>query len=173
MRLPDLFILILCCLFWAGNFVISAWILSDHDVPPFLFAFSRGLLILLFMLPWLFKPLPADFLKLLVICILVSPLHLTFLYWGLQTASASASSLANQVLIPLTTLFSVLLLGEKIGLIRSAGIIGGMIGVGLMIYDPVETVWDIGLVHILIATVSMAFGTVLIKKSLRSAGGIM
>ena len=91
-------------------------------------------------------------------------MHLGFLYTGLQTASASGSSIVAQMLIPFATILSVIFLREKIGWVRSLGIIGAFIGTMIMIYEPGALSFDIGLVYIVIAYFSLAVGSILMKK---------
>ena len=55
-------------------------------------------------------------------------------------------------------------LKEYIGLKRSLAIVGALIGVIIMIYEPGALDFDIGLIYILGAYVSLAVGTVAIRK---------
>lgn len=99
----------------------------------------------------------------MAVCACVGPIHLGFLYTGLQTASASGSSIVAQMLIPFATILSVIFLREKIGWIRGLGIIGALIGTLIMIYEPGALSFDIGLVYIVIAYFSLAVGSILMK----------
>ena len=163
MRAFDLVILILCNVFWGANFVVSAWALGNNPVPPFLLAATRASLVLLIMWPFLLKTRPERFGRLLIVCACVGPIHLGFLYTGLQTASASASSVIAQLLIPFAAILSVLFLGEKIGRIRLLGIFGALIGTTIMIYEPGALSFDIGLIYILMAYLALAVGSVVMK----------
>lgn len=154
----------LCCLGWGGNFVVTAWALGGTSIPPFMLAGTRAMLVLLVMGYFLFRPLPKDFLRLLFVCICVGPLHLGFLYTGLQTATASGSSIISQSLIPMATLLSVIWLKENVGWRRSLAIVGALIGVCVMIYEPGAFSLDVGMLYILAAYVAMAFGTVAIRR---------
>ena len=163
MRAFDLFILLMCCVFWGGNFVVSAWAVGNNPVPPFMLAATRAAIVLLIMFPFLFRKTPEHFLRLLVVCACVGPIHLAFLYTGLQTATASASSIIAQTLIPLAAIMSVVFLGERIGKIRLFGITGAMIGTLIMIYEPGAVRFDIGLVYIFFAYIALAVGSVVMK----------
>lgn len=154
----------LCCLFWGGNFVVGAWALGNNPVPPFMLAAVRAGIVLIFMGVFLFRPLPEKFGLLLVVCACVGALHLGFLYTGLQTASASGASILSQMLIPLATLMSVFFLKEKIGLIRTGAIVTAFIGVCVMVYEPGGLSFDFSLVLIFCAYVSLALGSVLMRK---------
>ncbi|CAM3629985.1 EamA-like transporter family protein [Litorimonas haliclonae] len=153
-----------CCLFWGGNFVVGAWALGNNPVPPFMLAAVRAAIVLVFMGVFLFKPLPEKFGLLLIVGLCVGAIHLGFLYTGLQTASASGTSILSQTMIPLATLMSVFFLKEKIGRIRTGAIVAAFIGVCIMVYEPGGLSLDINLVYIFIAYVSLALGSVLMRK---------
>lgn len=163
MKASDFFIFMLCCLGWGGNFVVTAWVVGDNPVPPFLFALTRAVIVLLIMGVFLFRPLPKSFGRLLLICFFVGPLHLGLLYSGLQTASASASSIMSQALIPVSTILSVIFLKERIGWIRSLAIAISFIGVIIMVYEPGALTVDRGLILLLCAFSVMAVGSILMR----------
>jgi len=154
----------LCCLFWGGNFVVGAWALGNNPVPPFMLAAVRAAVVLIFMGVFLFKPLPEKFGLLLIVGLCVGAVHLGFLYTGLQTASASGTSILSQMMIPLATLMSVFFLKEKIGRIRTGAIVAAFIGVCIMVYEPGGLSLNLSLVYILCAYVSLALGSVLMRK---------
>ena len=164
MRATDFLLLMLCCLCWAGNLAINAWALGANPVPPFMLAFIRSAIVLIFMSPFLFIKPPKHWVRLLVVCACSGPLHLAFLYTGLQTASASGSSIVAQMLIPFATILSVIFLDEKIGWVRGLGILGAFIGTIIMIYEPGALSLDIGLFYIVIAYFSLAIASVVMKK---------
>lgn len=161
----------ICCLGWAGNFVVSAWVLGGQNalfpnavaIPPFMLAATRALIVLLFMFPFLRLKRPEKWARLLLVCACVGPIHLGFLYTGLITASASGSSIISQMMIPFATILSVLFLKERIGWKRMMGIIGAFIGTIIMIYEPGALTFDIGLLYVIAAYFSLAVGSVLMK----------
>ncbi|WP_267879450.1 DMT family transporter [Hellea balneolensis] len=153
----------LCCLCWAGNFIVSSWAVGAHPVPPFMLAFIRAAIVMLFMSPFLFMKWPTQWWRLAIVCACVGPIHLAFLYTGLQTAPASGSSIVSQMLIPLATILSVIFLRETIGWVRGLGIIGAFIGTIIMIYEPSALSFDVGLIYILCAYLSLAVGSVMMK----------
>lgn len=159
----DFTIFMLCCLGWGGNFVMTAWVVGANPVPPFMLAIFRSAIVLLMMGYFLFRPLPKQFLRLLLVAACVGPLHLGFLYTGLQTAPASASSVLSQALIPMSTVLSVLFLKEKIGWVRSIAIAISLVGVLIMVYEPGALALDRGMVLLLCAYVAMAIGSVLMR----------
>lgn len=162
MRPLDFITLCLCCLIWGGNFVLSKWMLSDLALPPFFFAAVRFALVAILMSPFLF-PIPKHFLKLCLAGLCVGALHLGFLYTGLQTAPAGSASIVSQMLIPFAAILSLIFLHEKIGLRRGLGIGGALVGVFILIYDPNDLSFDIGLIYVALAFLVMAVGSILIK----------
>ena len=164
MKLSDFFIMMACCLAWGGNFVVSAWALGNYPVPPFMLAALRAALVLLLMGWVLFQTRPEKLPLLLVVCACVGPIHLGFLYTGLQTASASGSSIISQILIPFATVLSIVFLGERVGWRRILAIIGAIIGVVVMVYEPGALRFDIGLIYIIGAYFALAVGSVVMKR---------
>jgi len=163
MKLRDFIVLMICCVAWGGNFVVSAWALGSNPVPPFMLAATRAVAVLAVMGYFLFKPLPKKFGLLLIVCSLVGPVHLGFLYTGLQTASATGSSIVAQFLIPMSTILSIIFLKEKIGWVRGGAIFGAFIGVIIMVYDPTSFSLEIGLIYILGAYLALAIASIIMK----------
>ncbi len=163
MKTSDFLIMMACCLAWATNFVLSAWVLGQYTVPPFMLAALRAAIVLLLMGWVLTKPRPKKFGLLLIVCACVGPLHLGFLYTGLQTASASGSSIVSQIMIPFATILSVLFLRERVGWRRILAIVGAVIGVLMMVYEPGALSFDIGLIYIILAYLFLAIGSVVMK----------
>lgn len=159
----DFIILMLCCLGWGGNFVLSAWIVGANPVPPFMLALFRAAFVLIVMGVFLFRPLPQRFGRLLIVCLCVGPLHLGLLYSGLQTAPASASSIISQSLIPMSTILSVLFLKERIGWVRSSAIGVSFLGVMIMVYEPGALSMDRGMILLLFSYLALAVGSVMMR----------
>lgn len=164
MILRDFLILAAVCFGYGLNFVVGAWAVGQQGVPPFMLGGLRAIVVLVVMAPFLFKPRPEKFGLLLLVCICVGPLHLGFLYTGLITASASASGIVSQTLIPFATILSMIFLKETVGWRRGLGIVGAFIGVIIMIYRPGEFTFDIGLVYVILAYLALAIGSVIMKR---------
>ena len=164
MRAFDFAVIMVCCPAWAANFVVSAWAVGSNPVPPFMLAAVRAMIVLLVMGIYLLKPRPEKFGLLLIVCACVGPIHLGFLYTGLQTASASGSSIVSQMLIPFATILSMVFLKEKVGWVRGLAIIGAFMGVMVMIYEPGGLKPDIGLLLIMAAYFSLAVGSIVMKR---------
>ncbi|MEP3653600.1 MAG: DMT family transporter [Litorimonas sp.] len=163
MRAFDFWIMMLCCLGWGTNFVVSTWALGGTSVPPFMLAATRALLVLLMMGVFLFRPLPDKFLRLIFVSLCVGALHLGFLYTGFQTAPASGSSIISQAVIPIATVVSFFWLKETVSVSQGIAIIGAMIGVVIMVYEPGALRLDVGLMYVLAAYFVLAVGSVAVR----------
>jgi O-acetylserine/cysteine efflux transporter len=163
MRAFDFWILMICCLGWGGNFVVSAWALGGSSVPPFLLAATRATLVLVIMGVFLFRPLPKQFGRLLIVSLCVGALHLAFLYTGLQTAPASGASIVSQSLIPLAAILSVVFLKEHLPWTQALAIAGAFVGVIVMVWQPGAMGLDIGLLYIFAAYLVLAIGSVIMR----------
>lgn len=103
-------LLSLCALFWAGNFVLGR---AMHElIPPIGLAFWRWALASALVLPFVWRPLRAQWpllrahwQRMLVLAVLGVSGFNTFVYLGLQTTSAT-----NSVLIQSTMPVQILLL---------------------------------------------------------------
>lgn len=164
MRVFDFWIMMLCCLCWGGNFVMTSWALSQSAVQPFMLASFRAFLVLTVMGVFLFRPLPKQFPRLLFVCFFAGPMHLGLLYTGLQTAPASGSSIISQAMIPMATLLSIVWLKEKVDWRSGSAIAGALVGVTIMIYEPGALSFDVGLLYVLGAYGALAVGTVAIRR---------
>ena len=163
MPFRDVAILMLCCVCWAGNFTLIAWAAGDNDVPPLLLAAVRALIVVAIMSPFLLKPRPELFSRMLLVAFFIGPLHLAFLYTGLTTASASGGAIVSQMLIPMSTILAILFLKERIGWIRSTAIVGAFAGTMVMLWQPGALGLDIGLLVILVAYLWIAIGSVIMR----------
>ena len=159
----DILILMLCCVGWAGNFLIIAWAAGANGVPPLMMAAVRAALVVAIMSPFLFRARPPNFARMMAVCFFVGPLHLAFLYTGLQTASGAGGAIVSQMLIPMATVLSVVFLKERIGWRRSLAIAGAFAGTMVMLWEPGALSPDVGLTLILMAYVSMAVGSVMMR----------
>ncbi len=129
MPLRAFLLLTAICFVWALNVVVSRLVVEGLEVPPLAYAAMRSLLVLLALLRWL-RPLPASLPKVLLVTFAVSGGSFALLFVGLQDATPSASAVVNLSGAPLTVLFAIVILGERIGWRRGVGIGLTFAGVG-------------------------------------------
>lgn len=128
-------LLILCTLFWSGNFILGRFVSSDIQAVEL--AFFRWFFVVLLTLPLLFK---IDIKKVIKIFkmnfILISFLSLlgitlfnTLVYIALHTTTATNALLINSIIPILILIFSFLILKTKITKLQTVGILLSTFGV--------------------------------------------
>ena len=130
------FLLILAiCAAWGGNFLASAVALKQ--IPPFAFTALRLGVVLACLLPWL-KPIPrGQRARVVAIALLNGALHFGLNFVALRVAGdISSVAIALQSYIPMSALFAVWFLGERIGWRTGAGIAVAFAGVMVLGFDP-------------------------------------
>jgi O-acetylserine/cysteine efflux transporter len=163
-RLPTrhFLLLLLICLAWGGNFLTSA--LALRELPPFLFTALRLGLVALCLLPFLRRPAPGQWPRLVAVALLNGALHFGLSFWALRLAGNLASpAILMQSYIPMSTLLAVWLLGERIGWKTSAGIAVSFAGVLVLGFDPVVLQAPLSMWLMLAAAALIAVGTVLMR----------
>lgn len=162
-NLRDFILLTLICLIWAASNVLSKIVVGDWQVPPLFFAAIRFALVLAVTLPWL-RPVPRPVWRIVLIGILMGAGNFALLFIGLQTASPSAAAVVIQAGVPITTLLSIVLLGERIHWRRALGIALTLVGVLVVVWRP-GLALSAGLVFVLGAAFSGSLGAVLMKQT--------
>lgn len=163
MPLPHFFLLLMVCFIWAGNFIISAW--AVQYMEPITYTMVRFLLVFLMIFPLLRRPAPGQWLGLIITCWCVGALHFAFLFMALgRSSDVSSVALLMQVYIPISTVFAVLFLGERIGWRTSSGIALSFGGVLVMGFDPVSLAQLDVLALVLASAVSLGAGTILMRR---------
>ena len=170
--LPHL-LLVLTTLFWSGNFVVARAV--HLSIPPLSLSFSRWLLALLILLPWVWKPLRQDWpiirrhWSLLLLLALLSVVSFnTCVYFGLQHTSATNGTLL-QAVIPVAVMgLSALLLSVRIQAQQWLGVAISILGVAWVVSrgQPVALfglTFNQGDLWILAAVLSWALYTVALK----------
>lgn len=151
------------CLIWALNTIISKVMISDYHIPPLFFGAARFLVVAIVVSPWLL-PAPRPLWRLLVIgvCMGAGTFALTFI--GLQTASPSTAAIVAQIGLPITTLLSVVVLGETIHWRRGLGIALSFVGVLIVMWHPGEMAVSVGLLWCAAGAVAGSVAAVMMKQ---------
>src|SRR4051794_23564759 len=127
MSLKDLGLLVLVCAIWASNNIISKLVVAHWGVPPLFYAAVRFAIVALVTFRWLL-PAPRPLWRVIVVAILMGGGNFALTFMGLKTASPSAAAIVQQLGVPITTLMSVMMLGEVIHWRRGVGIALTMAG---------------------------------------------
>jgi drug/metabolite transporter (DMT)-like permease len=100
----------------------------------------------------------------LLVALLMGGGNFVFLFLGLQTASPSGVAIVSQLGVPMTTILSVMILGETIRWRRGIGIVLTFIGAMTVIWDPTGVPISTGLLLIAAAAFLGSLGAVLMKQ---------
>ncbi len=110
MTLRDFGALVLVCLVWASNNIVSKYVVSGLHVPPMFYAAVRFAVVALAVSPWL-VPMPRPTWRLIAVALLMGGGNFALLFIGLKTATPSAAAVVGQLGVPMTSLLSVAMLG--------------------------------------------------------------
>ncbi len=138
--------------------------LATAVLPPLLVGGVRFAVVLLCLFPFIRPPFP-DWRIFLPVVIIVGPLHFGLVYWGFALAhNLSLFSVSLQLWIPLSALFSWLILRESMPKPALAGMALAFVGVAFMTLDP-RAAADVDAVLVgLVASTFWALGTVLVRR---------
>jgi drug/metabolite transporter (DMT)-like permease len=162
-RLRDFLILVLVCLAWAASNIVSKIVVSHWNVPPLWFAAVRFLVVAAVTFPWLL-PAPKPWWRIALIGLLMGGGNFALLFIGFQTASPSAAAIVIQLGLPITTLLSILVLGERIGWRRALGIALTFVGVIVVMWNPEGLAMSTGLWFVAAAAAAGSVGGIMMKQ---------
>lgn len=154
---------------WSAAAPVFKW--SLIDIPPFTLAFLRFLLATLIILPFVIHKLKVsidDFYKLLILSFVGITMHISFFYLGLSLApSINAPIIASTTPIFLI-IGAMLFLHEKpkrkVLYGTAVSLIGFLIIIIRPIFEKAEIGSIIGNIYLVLATVTLVFYTLLLKK---------
>lgn len=163
MALRDFFLLMAMCLIWASNNIISKIVVSDMMAPPLAYAAVRFALVALLTLPWLL-PAPRPIWRMIVIAQLIGGLNFALLFVGFKTATPSAASIIIQLGVPMTTVLSMVMLGEQVRWRRGLGMALTLAGAVLVMWHPTGVSMSVGLWLVAAAAFAGSLGAVMMKQ---------
>jgi O-acetylserine/cysteine efflux transporter len=135
MPVRDLALILLICLAWAGNFTAGAR--GMQHFTPFLFMILRFIILLALLVPFLRRPPPGQWPRLIAVCLFIGALHFTFLFFALgRSGDVSSIAIVQQTYIPMAVIMAILLLGERTGWRTLAATVIAFIGVLVIGFDP-------------------------------------
>jgi drug/metabolite transporter (DMT)-like permease len=163
MSLRDFGLLTLVCLVWASNNIVSKFAVSVLGAPPLFYASVRFAVVALATLPWLL-PAPRPPWRVVAVALLMGGGNFALLFVGLKTSTPSAAAVVSQLGVPITTLLSVIMLGEQIRWRRMLGIALTFAGALLVMWDPKGFAVSPGLLYVVAAAVAGSLGAVMMKQ---------
>ena len=159
---PDFALLIATNLIWGLNLVAAK--LGVGEFPPIFFAGLRFAILAAVLVP-LLRVFHGQMTTLLQAAAFSGGLCFAALYLGLKLASdISSVAIATQLGIPMSTLMSIWLLGEKIRWRRKLGITLSFVGVAAISFDPRAFDHVLGLMMVIASQVFMSLGLIHIKR---------
>ncbi len=163
MSLRDFTLLVVVCLVWAANSVMSKIVISGLGAPPLFYAALRFAVVVLATAPWLL-PAPRPVWRMVAVGLLMGAGSFALSFIGLQTISPSDFAVVSQVGVPISTMLSVLMLGERVHWRRLIGIAMALGGVTVVMLGPHGLTPGAGMVFIAASAFSSSLGAVMMKQ---------
>jgi drug/metabolite transporter (DMT)-like permease len=163
MAIRDLVLLIGICLVWAANSVLSKIVISDFGAPPLFYAAARFFVVMAATLPWLL-PAPRPLWRMVVVGLLMGAGSFALTFLGLRTTTPSAVGVISQLGVPIATLLSVTMLGERIHWRRGLGIATTLAGALIVMFDPRGLSLSVGMLFVAASAFTGALGAVMMKQ---------
>lgn len=170
--------LVLAVLFWSGNFIFAR--LVSNSIEPMQLSFFRWFFVLILLLPYLlfhYKNIQKVIKKEYFLIIIFSALGIsgfnTFLYYGLQTTTATNALLINSSTPMFIIGISTLIFKTKITKLQLFGVLVSTLGVIYLILKGqinhiLELKFTVGDLWIILACVDWALYTILLKYKPKS-----
>jgi len=158
----DIVLVLLVCVAWALNFLISA--LALREIPPFLFTAVRFALLALPLAFFLKRPAPGQWPRLVAVALCVGVVHFGLSFSALKLAGdLSSPAIVMQSYVPMTALLAWWLLGERFAWRTGVAIAVSFAGVLVLGFDPLVLDQPMSLLLMLVSAAFLAIGTVLMK----------
>ncbi|MBW8815367.1 MAG: DMT family transporter [Caulobacterales bacterium] len=163
MPFRDFAIMLAVCLVWAAQNIISRSVVTTMGVPPLFYAAVRFAVVALVTFPFL-RPAPRPLWRLIVVSLLMGGGNFALIFVGLKTATPSSAAVVQQLGLPITTLLSVVMLGERIRWRRGLGILLTFAGAMTVMWDPHGVRLSGGLMLIAVSAAVSSLGAVMMKQ---------
>ncbi|WP_159017406.1 DMT family transporter [Cognatiluteimonas profundi] len=162
LRGRDLFLVLVVCVVWAGNFLTSAFAL--REIPPFLFTAVRLAILGLALVAFVRPPPRGQWPRLLAVALCNGVLHFGLSFWALHLAgNLSSPAIVMQSYVPMAALLAWWWLGERFGWRTGVAIAVSFAGVLVLGFDPLVLQHPQSLLLMLVAALFLAIGTVLMR----------
>lgn len=158
-----LVLVVLICLAWGGNFLASA--IALRSLPPFLYTALRLAIVLVLLAPWLRAPAPGHWPRLVAVALLNGSLHFGINFWALRAATdLSSVAIALQSYVPISVIFSVWILGERVAPPTVIAVALSFLGVLVMGLDPRVAAEPLALGLCILAATFLGLGSTLMRN---------
>jgi len=163
MALRDFALLVMVCLVWAANNIVSKYVVSYLEIPALFYAAARFGVVALAVCAWL-RPAPRPLWRLITVALLMGGGNFALMFIGLRTATPSSVAVVSQLMVPMTTFLSFLMLGERITRRRGFGIGLTLLGALTVMWDPHGLSIAPGLLYVVAAAAMGSLGAVMLKQ---------
>jgi len=148
--------------FWGINIVAITVVV--RDTAPLTAAMLRQCAVMLVCLPFL-RIVPGKMKAMLLVGLMQGAAFLIFSNLALRIGhNVSALSIAAQLGVPFALLLGIIFEGERIALVRLAGIVLAFGGVVVMVFDPAAVHEGPGLAVMTLGTLMWAIGSLLVRR---------
>ena len=162
MALRDFALLVVICLLWASNNILSKYVVAYLHAPPLFYAAVRFAIVAIAVFPWL-RPVPKPFWRLILVALCMGAGSFAFVFLALKTASPSSVAIVSQLMVPMTTVLSFLILRERLSRRRLTGIALTLLGALAVMWDPHGFKISEGLLFVVASAFLGSLGAVLMK----------
>jgi O-acetylserine/cysteine efflux transporter len=158
----DLCVALAINIVWGLNIVAVK--LSLASVPPFTAALLRQAIILLCCVAFL-RIVPGRMRTLIALGVVVGGAFLIFTNLSVSVSrNLGALAIAGQLGAPFSLILAIIFLGERIGVVRVAGIALAMAGCAMLVFDPRVGNESLGLMLTAAASLAWAIGSLLQRQ---------
>ena len=135
MTLRHLLLVYLVALVFGFNFIAAATALQQF--PPFAFTVVRFFIVLVVVLPFIRLPQKGQWPRLFAVAVLNGAFHFSLFFLALRLSEdVSSVAILLQIYVPMSALFAVMMLGERIGWRTLSAIILAFAGVMVVSLEP-------------------------------------
>ena len=164
----DLALILVICIVWAGNFIAGSF--GMQHFSPFLFMILRFVMLLLILLPFLRRPPPGQWPRLIAVCLLIGGLHFTLMFWALsRSEDVSTVAIVQQTYIPMAVLLAMFLMKEVAGWKTLAATFIAFLGILVVGFDPLVLTQTDVLAIALVSALFQALGSIY-QRGIRGIG---
>ena len=163
MSLRDFALLVGVCLVWATNSVMSKIVISGLGAPPLFYAAARFAVVVLVTAPWLL-PAPRPIWRMIAVGLLMGAGSFALSFVGLKTISPSDFAVVSQLGVPISTMLSMVMLGERVHWRRGLGIALALGGVIIVMVNPRGLTPSVGMLFIAASAFCGSLGAVVMKQ---------
>jgi len=158
----DLALVMAINLIWGFTFIAGKTGLNE--MPPVWFTGLRFAMLAVFLLPAL-RIVRGQMVRILAVAMFCGALHFCLMYTALKMAhDVSTIAIASQLNLPFAVIMAVLILGERITLLRIGGIVAAFGGVIVIGFDPHVFNYAVALILVTLAALSMALAQVMMRE---------